>query len=450
MAGVALGGAGFWFWWGAGRTDKGGSGAGRYGRGDDLELETELARRNREIAFYEGRVSRDPQGSLDLARLASLYLQRARETGDHADLHRAESAARRSLANSSRRNEKASLALASSLVGQHRFTEALEVMRALASTHPEMPAYRAALGEIQLELGDYESADTTFAALAGDVEARGNLAIAPRLARWAEIMGRPQEALAILVAAREEATRRGNDLPPEQLAWFHLRVGDVLARGGRSVEAEESYLAGLDARPGDHRLHAALARLSLGRRQWRGAIQHARQAIAVTSEPAALLLLGDAYTGVGDTARAEDCYRDAERRFIEHQEPYNRAWTLFQLEYRRRPIAELVALLKQEIHTRRDIYGYDLLAWALYKQGDFAAAREVMASALRTGARDALIFFHAGMIERALGSNEAAHRHLGQAIEINPHFHPTHPALARAVLDSLGGFAAGGSAPPIR
>jgi hypothetical protein len=62
-----------------------------------------------------------------------------------------------------------------------------------------------------------------------------------------------------------------------------------------------------------------------------------------------------------------------------------------------------------------------------------------MAGALRMGTRDALLLFHSGMIERAVGNDAAAARHLEGALEIHPGFHPRHPATARAVLDSIGG-----------
>lgn len=39
--------------------------------------------------------------------------------------------------------------------------------------------------------------------------------------------------------------------------------------------------------------------------------------------------------------------------------------------------------------------------------------------------------------ERALGSGEMAGQFLRRALAINPYFHPTFPALARSVIDSL-------------
>ena len=126
----------------------------------------------------------DPHGAADLARLASLYLQRSRETGDPRDAIRAEEAARRSMRNRDAHNAQAMQVLSSSLLAQHRFVEALRVARAVRDRNPDAPALRAAVAEIEMELGQYDSARVTFAAL-GD--AKSSLSVAPRLARWAEI-----------------------------------------------------------------------------------------------------------------------------------------------------------------------------------------------------------------------------------------------------------------------
>ena len=57
--------------------------------------------------------------------------------------------------------------------------------------------------------------------------------------------------------------------------------------------------------------------------------------------------------------------------------------------------------------------------------------------ALALGTRDAMLLYHAGMIERALGNADAARQDLESALATNPYWHPFHPAEARAVLDSL-------------
>src|SRR5689334_10658802 len=77
------------------------------------------------VAFHAARVRRDPEGAIGYALLAGAYLQRGRETGDVADAVKAEQAARRSLKIRERGNAQALSLLASSLLTQHRFREAL-------------------------------------------------------------------------------------------------------------------------------------------------------------------------------------------------------------------------------------------------------------------------------------------------------------------------------------
>jgi Flp pilus assembly protein TadD len=93
--------------------------------------------------------------------------------------------------------------------------------------------------------------------------------------------------------------------------------------------------------------------------------------------------------------------------------------------------------VREELATRRDVYGYDLLAWALHQSGRDADALAPMRRALSLGTRDAMLYYHAGVIELAAGDSTAARSSLASALAINPFWHPTQPATARALLDSL-------------
>ncbi len=89
------------------------------------------------------------------------------------------------------------------------------------------------------------------------------------------------------------------------------------------------------------------------------------------------------------------------------------------------------------IETRKDVYGYDLFAWALHKEHRDRQASAAMMQARRLGTRDAMLFYHEGMIDRALGENARAGYFLAKALEINRSFHPTQPREIEAVLDSI-------------
>ena len=102
-----------------------------------------------------------------------------------------------------------------------------------------------------------------------------------------------------------------------------------------------------------------------------------------------------------------------------------------------RQVPQVLEAARAELETRHDIYGYDLFAWALYKQGRTLEARRAMSTALAQGTQDALLFYHAGLIERAGGNLPAARDYLRRALAVSPVFDASAPAIARAVIDSI-------------
>jgi hypothetical protein len=388
--------------------------------------------RDLDIAFYAARVARDPRSARDFTQLAGLYLQRARETADNADLVRAEQAARRSLALRRGRNEQAFGVLASSLLAQHRFVEALDVGRELQAADTTSVAARGLVAETELELGHYTEAGRLFGMLASY---RGELGVAPRLARWEELRGHPELARRELRdALRLAAGRHG--VPAEQVAWFHWRLGDLALRAGHLKEAQRELDAGLAILPSDYRLLGALARLDAARHDWRRAAEHGELAIAHVLDPATLGLLSDVYAASGDSVKALEYDRALALSVLRQPGPYHRAWSLYLLDHDRE-VPTVLGKVEAELRTRRDVYGWDLLAWALHKSSRDAEAVAPMHRALALGTRDAMLHYHAGMIELALADTTAALAQLDTALAINPYWHPTQPAAVRALLDSL-------------
>jgi tetratricopeptide (TPR) repeat protein len=404
----------------------GGALTGASERGDESRI------READIAFYAARAARDPSGAADLAMLATLYLERARATGDPSDAIRAETAARHSLTNRTSHNDRAVSVLSSSLLAQHRFADALVFSKRLAAEDTTNPAARAALAEIDMELGRYNDARAIFHSL----EPRAaELSVASRYARWLELTGHPGAARSALHRALVTAEHT-TGLPTEQLAWYWLRLGDLDQRTGAADRAETDYREGLRLRPEDYRLLSARAHIAAVRGRWDDAISYGERAIAISLDPATLGTLSDAYAAKGDTAHASDYKHALEVAVLSQPGAYHRAWSLFLLDHREH-LNEVHAKVRAELRTRSDIYGWDLYAWSLHQRGQNADARKAMTHALALGTVDASLFYHAAMIEHALGHEQATRDYLEKSLDANPFFHPTQPAMARALLDSL-------------
>ena len=91
------------------------------------------------------------------------------------------------------------------------------------------------------------------------------------------------------------------------------------------------------------------------------------------------------------------------------------------------------------LRTRPFVEMQDAYAWALMANGRAAEALTWAEKATSTGMRNALFFFHKGMIENSLGRTGAARADLTTVLTINPHFSPRLAPIARATLATLDG-----------
>ncbi len=354
---------------------------------------TERPDRDIQIRVWRQALDADPTSALALGQLAALHLQRAREGGPYDDYLQAETYARRSLAKRTQRNANTAATLVSILLAEHRFVDARAVAESLVVREPDVPEYRAALGEVAMELGDDALADRMFRSVWAD---RGTLTIAARLARWLEVTGHVPEARRLLTVARADAMSR-RDVARETKAWFALRVGDLELRAGRLRAADAAFREGLDLEPGDPRLLAAMARTAAVEQRHDDVIRWGEAAIGMQLDPATLGIVGDAYAARGDSAKSAEYFRTLEVAVSMQPGAYHRAWSLYLLDHDLR-VREVLAKAAAELVERKDVYGWDVYAWALEKSGRRDEARAAMREALRLGTPDPLLLRHAERI----------------------------------------------------
>jgi len=79
---------------------------------------------------------------------------------------------------------------------------------------------------------------------------------------------------------------------------------------------------------------------------------------------------------------------------------------------------------RKDIGLRRNFFTEPILAWALYLNGQFAEAEQVMNHALSSGVREAELFFQAATISRAASGN--GDQYLQLAAEVNPRYESFH------------------------
>jgi hypothetical protein len=91
-------------------------------------------------------------------------------------------------------------------------------------------------------------------------------------------------------------------------------------------------------------------------------------------------------------------------------------------------------LARREHALRQDVYTLDALAFAQWRSGDWASARETIAAALADGLRDARVSLHAALIAADGGDRAAAAAHAEAATAGRSALLPSECTLLDALL----------------
>jgi tetratricopeptide (TPR) repeat protein len=397
----------------------------------------------RAIQTMQSRVQRNPKDPAAYSALGAAFFQRARETGDVEDFQLAEQALNKSLDlnNADFSADAAYSTMAEVCMGEHRFSDAITyAQKALALGSGDLSSF-AIVGDANADMGEYERAAVAYSRL----DISGDSASQPRDVYVRDsrtsylkfISGDTAGAIRLMqnaVAAGTEAR-----LPAENLAWLYYELGEYEFQAGDAAAANNAYLAALNIHPGDYRALAGLGKLRGNQGRYAEAIKLYQGAIAVVPMPIYVAELGDLYTRAGNPDEARKQYQLVQYiGLLGHinQVLHNRDLALFYADHDMK-LDEALALAHKEFEVRHDIYTWDALAWALYKNGKYQEASDAIENALRPGARDALLFFHAGMIANRLGQNALAKDELRAALSINPRFHVIYAGVATQQLKLL-------------
>ena len=396
------------------------------------------------IQFFQWKVTQDPDDNFNYDRLGTAYIQKARETGDIAYFNLAGKALEKSLALESTHAEAAPATkhLATVYFSEHRFAEARALAQRALELNPGDSTPYALVGDAESEMGDYDQAWTTYRRLENPANSQaGNEGVLylqeTRASCEAFLMGDTQAAIEHMQRGVEISRRAG--LAKESVAWSQFMLGEDYFLAGDLSKAMAAYSDALKTYPGYHRAFAGLAKIAAAQGRLSEAIDDYQQAIRVIPLPAYAASLGDVYARNGQAEEARKQYDLVEyiaRLTAFNQNVYNRELAVFYADHGIR-LNDAVALARKEFEVRHDVYSWDALAWALYRNGQGAEAADAMRSALHLGTKDASIFFHAGLIYDWLGDSAKAREFLGRSEALNPHFNPLFADLARQTLTRL-------------
>ena len=393
-----------------------------------------LARYARAIDAWASNVASNPGDNLSATNLGTVYVGRARLTGDLGDYQRAMAAVDRALAIAPDYLPTRELR-ATILFAIHDFAGARAEANQVLEVDPTRFGALAVSADASLELGDIETARAEYATLA-DVAA--SPPVWSRLAHLAFLDGDTDRAIGLAERSVEATT---TDTGPEAAAFYAFQLGTLYLARGNLDGAAAAFGEALTRLPGHVPATAGLARVREAQGRRAEAIALLEAATARVPQPELVAALGDLYALDGDRIAAQRQYALVERigevgRAV--GSVYDRQLILFAADHDR-GIEAALATARASLSVRADLYGHDALAWVLFKAGQLDEAASEAALALALGTQDPRLAYHAGMIAAALGHTAEARELLAQAVAGSAYLPPLQVPIAERALADLSG-----------
>ena len=382
------------------------------------------------IKFYEAMVKAQPDRPHHQNLLAGAYIQKVRETTDFSYLDRANTLVDAVLGADSNEYEALRLKLEIELE-RHNFKKVAELAGRMTKNAPNDPWNWGALGDAQLELGDYNTAADSYQRM---VVLRPDLASYNRAAWYRFLVGDQPGAVAIM----KEAIGAGS-ASAENVAWCMVELGKIHYKAGQIEDAGHAYQSALRVFPNYHPALAGMGLVEASRGDLKAAIANYKRAQAGTPLPDYSAALYDLYTLAGDAQQAQkqkEIIEVIDKAGQAAREKANRNLALIFADHDWN-LPHALELAKAELEVRGDIYSYDALAWAQLKNGLAAEAEKSMAQAMKLNTPEPGLLYHAGMIAAANGKKAEAATLLRRALELSPKFDVNQAPIAQRKLKEV-------------
>lgn len=385
-----------------------------------------------EIAEAMALIEKSPDQPLAYDQLAIVYIKRARRTSDFDLNYKAEEAVRKALEIAPNASSSRKL-LASLHLTLHRFAEGLELGKQLNKEFPDDAFVYGILTDANAELGNYPEA---VAAAQKMVDLKPNSNSYARVAHMRSLHGDHQGA----VEAYKLAARTADPQDQEAQSWCLVQLGKEFWNNGNYPESVKVLDEALSLLPDYKPAILAKAKSLASLNDYDGAARVLSSLEDGESDPDVNILLAHMHSRKGDAQKSEEYLRRGERAEAENlgvageQGHVAMLWADHDMN-----LPDALKIAESEYARQKDIYTTDLLAWCLYKNGRFEEAKKLSQKAVSLKTNDARLYYHAGMIESALGNKPAARSMLEKALRLNPEFDLRQADAARQALAKLNG-----------
>lgn len=416
-------------------AQRGDAGSGRQS-GPDSTI-GQLAASNHSLAKAitkaQQRLKQVPGDWVTWGQLGEAYVQEAKITVNPMYYPKALGVIKKSLSIKGKgENYVADTAMASLLAADHKFARSLS----WSTRAQKIDGYNAAIFGIKADaltqLGRYDDAKK---AIQRELDLQPGTPAFARASYAFELEGNVDRATSLM----RQALDAGETPYDKGFAYYYL--GNLAFNyGGDASKALTLFEKGLKVDPTYSALREGKAKAEAALGRTKPALADWKKVVAAVPQPMYVREYGEYLQSLGKDKLAAQQYalfRQEERLFEANGVLLELEPALYNADHHHPKLA--LKYGTSGVKRRPFLEVQDALAWAYHRNGDEAKAMSWEHKAMAEGMRNALFFFHAGMIEKAMGQSADARRDLSTALSINPHFSPLQAPIAKRTLASLGG-----------
>jgi tetratricopeptide (TPR) repeat protein len=384
------------------------------------DYEIELGRLDQEISELEESMSGGAIDGGTATRLLYYMFHRASLTGNFAEFETTETAINNAIQQIGPWADLCFLK-ASLDFKFHRLPNTkqdLEMVRCLADS----PQGKALKADIALQEGRYQEAKTGYERAVEDNRTWDNLV---RLAYFETKMGDEAGAEQLYIEAEDEITAK----EMRSYAWVELQRGLLDLSHGRFEETQVHYNRANEAYSGYWLIEEHIAELLGAQGKFAEAAALYKEVIGRVSKPELQQAIGELYALMGKPDEAQSWYQKALAAYLESAQRgdvhYYHHLADFYANVNKNG-QKALKWAQKDLELRQNFATQAAMAWAYYRNGQFADALDLMSKALSSGVRNARLFQEAAMIHLAAGQSGQAERLLNEAAQINPSYENFH------------------------
>ncbi|WP_299112057.1 cell surface protein [uncultured Winogradskyella sp.] len=351
--------------------------------------------------FWTDKLKNTPDQFPYLAKRASAYTQVFDATGDISYLIKAEQDLIEAIDQSKRTIPSYLKSLATNYISQHRFKEALVLLKEAEDNGEKLNGTKKMLFDVYLELGNNLAAESYLM----QIKDNSDFDYLIRLAKWKDHNGNLEAAIEQLEKAK--AIAEASNLK-EIKQWSYTNLADFYGHAGEIEMSYSYYLKALELDPNNAYAKKGIAWILYSHENNpKKALQLLDHISSYYKSPDYDLLKAEIAEYKNDSELKEKALSDYKNAIKNknYGAMYNKYNILLYTE-NETSLTKAMAVAQQEVENRPTPQSYDLLAWSYFKNGDIERANTIIEDHVYGQTSEPEVLYHIAEIYKAVGKTD--------------------------------------------